>query len=170
MTFYPIFMIQLPKKAIFHFFLRNLFISPLLFLGLAYVISTPMSTYFIDGYGVPNEYKLLIAILAGFIVYISLSLLCAFLKQRTFSYEIDEKRIEIKQGVLWRSITTIPIEKIQNIDIQRSMTARMLGLSTILIQTAGASIDIPSEGVLPGLEKDVAVKLRDQLLSSHHIR
>ena len=160
---------HLPKKAILSFFLRNLFVYPLLFVGLAYVISTPVSTYFIDNYGVPNDYKLLVAVLVGFFLYVVLSFLLAFLKQMTFRYEVTENRIDIHHGIVWRSLTTIPLEKIQNIDIQRSITSRILGLSTLLIQTAGASVDIPSEGVLPGLEKRIASDLRDQLLSAQRI-
>jgi putative membrane protein len=56
-----------------------------------------------------------------------------------FSYRITPKQIVIQSGVLTRKNRSIPIERIQNIQIERSLIARVLGLAKVKIETAGSS-------------------------------
>jgi len=58
------------------------------------------------------------------------------------------------------------------VDIQRSLLARILGLSELRIQTAGDSFTGSgglflknAEGVLPGVTQAEAEKIRDELLA-----
>ena len=60
-------------------------------------------------------------------------------------------------------IATIPYEKIQNVDIHCTFLARILGLSILSIQTAGASA-LGAEGSLPGITHEVAEQLCDELV------
>lgn len=154
---------KLPLRATILFFIRNIFVYPLIFFGLAYVLSTPLSLYVIDRYQPPNELKLLVAILVGLAVFFLSCLLLAYLKNLFFHYETSHEGIKIEQGILWKSSTYIPYNKIQNIDIHRSLISRMLGLSTIFIQTAGAG-EFSSEGVIPGMLAADALELREKLL------
>ena len=56
-----------------------------------------------------------------------------------FSYRITPKQIVIQKGVLKRQNRSIPIERIQNIQIQRNLVARLLGVAKVTIETAGSS-------------------------------
>jgi putative membrane protein len=56
-----------------------------------------------------------------------------------FSYRITPKQIVIQKGVLKRQNRSIPIERIQNIQIQRNLVARILGVAKVTIETAGSS-------------------------------
>lgn len=60
---------------------------------------------------------------------------------------------------------TIPYDRIQNVDIYRGVVDRLLGLN---IHTAGWGISgwrtFDVEGYLPGLSKEVAEELRDELI------
>ncbi len=71
-------------------------------------------------------------------------------------------------GVIWKRYVTIPYDRIQNVDIYRGVIARLLGLSDLNIQTAGATFGSGrsafSEGRLLGLSRDIAEKLRDELI------
>jgi uncharacterized membrane protein YdbT with pleckstrin-like domain len=89
-----------------------------------------------------------------------------------YRYELREDGFRKELGVIWKKYVTIPYDRIQNIDIYRGVIARILGLSDLNIQTAGASAQISrygarglgAEGVLPGLSQEVAEQLRDELV------
>ena len=76
-------------------------------------------------------------------------------------------------GVINKKYVSIPYSRIQNVDINRGLLERMFGLSTLKIQTAGASATTSlgsrgAEGVLPGLSQEVAEQLRGELIARSH--
>ena len=79
-------------------------------------------------------------------------------------YELREDGFRKELGVIQKKYTTIPYNRIQNVDIYRGVIDRILGLSDLHIQTAGASGLITTEGRLPGLSREVAEQLRDELI------
>lgn len=107
----------------------------------------------------------------GVLILIILSMLiawvCGILSYKCYGYEIKEEGFRKESGVIVKKYATIPYEKIQNVDIDRGIFARMLGLSELKIQTAGysAANSAVAEGILPGLSKKVAEQLRDELIS-----
>jgi membrane protein YdbS with pleckstrin-like domain len=109
-----------------------------------------------------------------FIIFVSLvlSFVWAKLTYHFYRYELTEDGFRKESGVLYKKYVTIPYDRIQNIDIYRGILARMLGLSDLQIQTAGSSAAISrygmagvgAEGRLPGLSREVAEQLRDELV------
>ncbi len=89
-----------------------------------------------------------------------------------YRYELREEGFRIESGIVGKKYVTIPYDRIQNVDIYRGLTARILGLSDLNIQTAGASAQVSrygiwgtsAEGRLPGLSREVAEQLRDELV------
>lgn len=85
-----------------------------------------------------------------------------------YRYELREDGFRKELGVIWKKYTTIPYDRIQNVDIYRGVIDRILGLSELHIQTAGMSgfgqWGALSEGRLPGLLPETAEKLRDELI------
>lgn len=91
-----------------------------------------------------------------------------------YRYELREDGFRKELGIIWKKYVTIPYDRIQNVDIYRGVTARILGLSDLNIQTAGASTQVSrslygsrgigAEGRLPGLSREVAEQLRDELI------
>src|SRR3989344_6640052 len=81
-----------------------------------------------------------------------------------YRYELREDGFRKESGVITKKYVTIPYERIQNVDIIRALVPRILGLSDLNIQTAGASGQIIAEGRLPGLSPEVAERLRDELI------
>ena len=96
----------------------------------------------------------------------------AWLTYRFYRYELREDGFRKESGVIYKRYVTIPYERIQNVDIYRGIWARILGLSDLQIQTAGASAvmgnhgarGLLAEGRLPGLSKETAEQLRDELV------
>ncbi len=61
------------------------------------------------------------------------------LKYRAYTYCFSKNEIILKKGIVRVERVVIPYEKIQNIRLSRSVKERLLGLSTIKIETAGAA-------------------------------
>ena len=80
---------------------------------------------------------------------------------RYASYRIDDAGIEIRRGVVWRSIINVPRSRVQHTDVSQGPIERSHELSTLIIHTAGTE---HARVGLPGLARPVAIALRDQLL------
>jgi uncharacterized membrane protein YdbT with pleckstrin-like domain len=101
-------------------------------------------------------------LLAGFLLLIVLigfpSYLWIHLEYISFTYELTEKELVIRQGILTRKTIVIPYEKIQNVNSTRTVLERLLGLATLTIETAGTNVGA-SEAFLPGItKKDILIK------------
>ncbi len=95
------------------------------------------------------------------------------LSYKFYFYELTDDGFRKESGIIWKKYTTIPYDRIQNVDINRGVIARILGLSDLNIQTAGASggsygawgmVAVGAEGSVPGLAKETAEQLRDELI------
>jgi membrane protein YdbS with pleckstrin-like domain len=94
----------------------------------------------------------------------------AKLTYKNWLYEIAEDTFKMEQGVIWKRYVSIPYERIQNVDIHRGVIARIIGLSDLRIQTAGfggsqGRWGAWSEGNLPGIEREKAEQLREEVVS-----
>ena len=73
-----------------------------------------------------------------------------------FRFRIEDDRILIRQGVLKRTATAVPFERIQGINVDRRLAERLLGLVTVALDTPGAA---GAEGELPAVAPEVAERL-----------
>lgn len=134
-----------------------LFIGMYLFTGLiaAATISTSVETGIIIG----------IAILGGYLLFTLLfSYVWARLSYKYYKYELTNDEFRKEHGVIWKRYVSIPISRVQNVDIMRGIVARALGLSDIQIHTAGVGGQARGEGRLPGLSRIDAEAFREELL------
>lgn len=105
-------------------------------------------------------------------LFVVICFVWAKLSYRFYRYEFTEMGFRKESGVLYKKYVTIPYDRIQNVDINRGILARLLGLSDLQIQTAGFSasvsrygvVGVGAEGRLPGVSKSVAEQLRDELI------
>src|SRR3989338_1088040 len=88
----------------------------------------------------------------------------AKLSYQNYKYELTDNGFKKELGVIRKKYVTIPYDRIQNVDIDRGIIARILGLSDIKIQTAGMSGMMGAEGRLPGLSVQDAEIVRDDLI------
>lgn len=80
---------------------------------------------------------------------------------RHASYRLDADGLEIRRGVIWRGIVNVPRTRVQHTDVSQGPIERSHGLSTLVVHTAGTEHAMV---VLPGLSREDALALRDQLL------
>jgi membrane protein YdbS with pleckstrin-like domain len=77
------------------------------------------------------------------------------------SYRLDADGLEIRRGVIWRGIINVPRTRVQHTDVSQGPIERSHELSTLIVHTAGTE---HAQVVLPGLSRENALALRDQLL------
>lgn len=85
----------------------------------------------------------------------------AVLRYISFRYAVVGEHLIVRSGILARQHRTIPIAKIQNIDFQRTILHRALGVVDIKIETAGGA---KPEGDLSALSVPAADDLKADLL------
>lgn len=153
---------KLDTKSIWVFFMKNLSASVV----LAVIVFSSISSYVGLAKDLSSASTVALAAAIIIVAAILLDLFIAWLMYRSYSYELCENAFKRESGVIIRRSTTIPYERIQNVDIIRGLFSRMIGLSDIHVQTAGGSAYTGlSEGRLPALSKEVALKLQTELLA-----
>lgn len=83
------------------------------------------------------------------------------LAYRHTHYIVSPQGIEIRRGVIWRSVTNVPRSRIQHTDVTQGPIMRRYNLATLVMHTAGTQYAIVT---LPGLSHEVAIRLRDFLI------
>jgi membrane protein YdbS with pleckstrin-like domain len=80
---------------------------------------------------------------------------------RHTSYRLDQQVFEIRRGVYWRQVVSVPRSRVQHTDVSQGPLERAHGLGTLVVYTAGtdhAKVD------LHGLDYETALALREHLL------
>jgi hypothetical protein len=72
-------------------------------------------------------------------------------------YALRDKDILFRKGVIWRSVTAVPFNRIQHVETSNTPMDRRYGLATLQLFTAGGS---SGDLKIDGLGKDVAEQLR----------
>ncbi|MFA5174425.1 MAG: PH domain-containing protein [Candidatus Pacearchaeota archaeon] len=113
----------------------------------------------------------LIAIIGIFLYIVAVIIVGEIYARMTYNrwfYEFGPTNLKLERGIIWKRYSNVPYERVQNVDIQRGILARMFGFSSVHIQTAGYSYSprggIGSEGYLPAIEMDKAEEIRDFLM------
>jgi putative membrane protein len=104
-----------------------------------------------------NFFSLITAVIFG--VFAIPAIVLRYLR---FSYRITPKQIVIQKGVFNRKNRSIPIERVQNVQIEQNLAARFFGIAKVKIETAGSSA---TEGTLEYVGIDVAKDIRQVVRS-----
>lgn len=80
---------------------------------------------------------------------------------RSWAYQERDEDLVVKRGVAFRRLSVVPYGRMQFVDVTAGPIERLFKLSTIKLHTAAAATDAR----IPGLERDEAARLRDQLAS-----
>ena len=106
--------------------------------------------------------SMIVASVFGFLIFLTWWLVAwPPVSYRYVSYRVDADGLEIRSGVYFRSVTTVPKSRVQHTDVSQGPLQRKYGLATLTAHTAGTE---HAEVQLPGLPHDVALRIRDHLL------
>ncbi len=78
-------------------------------------------------------------------------------------WTISRAGLEIRSGVVFRELTSVPRSRVQHLDVTQGPIQRRFGLATLVVHTAGQQ---HSEVELAGVTFDVAKALRDDLMAA----
>jgi membrane protein YdbS with pleckstrin-like domain len=89
------------------------------------------------------------------------SMILVPLRVRAMKYRLRDDDFVFRRGIIYQRQVAVPYGRLQLIDVSRGPVARILGLSELRLVTASASSGV----VIPGIMRDRALSLRDQLVA-----
>jgi putative membrane protein len=166
------------KKTFWIFFLARvhaafilLIVTIALFIlgGQSFLAKTPIGD--LTGYTMMGAWIALALFVAAFLI----TFLVAWLIYANYKFCLGDDSLKIKRGILNKEEVAIPYRQIQDVDIRRDISFQMLGLSRIVILTAGHEDDEKpgdddTEGILPALDKDLAEWMQAELLKRANVQ
>ncbi len=102
-----------------------------------------------------------VAVTSGvlWLVLAVLLLLWPGLRYRRYTYGYDDKRLCLRQGVIFHNQVVAPVCQIQDLHLVEGPLMRLLGLGSVTVSTAGSSFQVT------GLSKETAHRLVEELES-----
>lgn len=79
---------------------------------------------------------------------------------RSWAFRVGDEALELRHGVFVRRISTIPLHRVQHVDLESGPLERRLDLASLVLRTAAAT----SDAHVPGLDRADADVLRLQIL------
>lgn len=155
-----------------------LILSLFLLVAAPFLTTSLSSTSTVDPASLLTLHKTLVSFAyAGiglFIIAFCIGFVIAWLTYINYRYILHESAIEIEQGILHKDAISIPYRSIQNVDIKRPLIFRLLGVTRLIILTAGSEDmgekEGESEGIIPIIDKREAIGLREIILNRTHIQ
>lgn len=148
---------------------------PLIFIGVFISIFSFQALRIFTGDLLGGSF--IIAIIFYFLFVIFIAEIYARMSYTRWLYEITNEGIKIEHGIIWKRYSSIPYERVQNVDIRRGIIARIFGFSSLEIETAGRSgfgggygfgrrnnRQYHSEGHLPAISISGAEKIREAVM------
>ncbi|MBI9060019.1 MAG: PH domain-containing protein [Labilibaculum sp.] len=106
--------------------------------------------------------KVIIGVPFIFVVLFVLKLVFVILAFPKKGYLLREQDISYRRGLLIYKLTTIPLNRIQHVEVSQNIIEKSFGLSRVKVFTAGGSV---SDLSIPGLLPDKAHQIESFLLS-----
>lgn len=123
---------------------------------LAFVLGLIL-TAILGSFQVPVQFGLLSigALLMIGLVWVALS-------YRVWIYQVRDDSLYLERGVVTHVRTIVPYVRIQHVDTSRSALERALGLSTLVVYTAGSrGADVSVPGLKPNEARDLQQRLKE---------
>ncbi len=93
---------------------------------------------------------------------VAVALVLSWISWLVTGYHLRGPELRVYEGLLWRRTRSIPLERLQAVDVVRPLLARLTGLAELRIEVVGAG---KTEAPLAFLTVEEARVLRDRLLS-----
>ncbi len=103
----------------------------------------------------PEKFIFLIA--GAIVLVIAVSAVTTTLGFPRKGYLVRDKDVSFQRGLITYKVTSVPLNRIQHVEVNQGVLAKMLGLSSVNIYTAGGT---SSDLSIPGLREEEAQKLK----------
>ena len=101
------------------------------------------------------------------LLLLCVTLILPALRYRMYSWGYDDKRVVVKQGVIFRQRVVIPVCQIQDLHRTQGPIMMMLGLGGVTISTAGSNFDISTltteeaDRLIDALEQNLETRVEE---------
>ncbi len=98
---------------------------------------------------------------------LGITLIMPALRYKMYAWGYDNKRIIVKQGVIFKSRVVIPVCQIQDLHRSQGPIMMMLNLSDVTISTAGSNFDISTlttaeaDSMIDELERNLETRIEE---------
>lgn len=110
-----------------------------------------------------TDQKLMAVIMSALAFVVVVGGFFSWLSWSRFRYGVVDNHLVIHEGVIVRRLRSIPVARVQGIDIKADLIMRALGLVQVTVQTAGGGATEP-EATIVGIPLSEAESLRSALL------
>ncbi len=156
---------QLHPGAIWQFRIGGYFLFGFLGIFFGIWIIAPIAAFLLNSNSASNIAGIVaLSVLAYLIFVIVVSEIYSRMSYNRWFYEFTDDGLKLERGIIWKRYSNVPYERIQNVDIHRGIIARMLGFSSLMIQTAGYSAQAYAEGYIPAIDMRHAEQIRTFLM------
>ena len=95
------------------------------------------------------------------VVILALRVVFAWFEYPYRGWLLRNHDVSFRQGIIGRSITTVPFSRVQHVAVSRSGISRAFGLASVDLFTAGSGV---ADLSIPGLDLSEAERLREHVL------
>ena len=141
---------KLNKNVLKLWYIRAFFVS----LALVGTFVSAFLISFMAGASKDATLAVLLAVGIPVVLLLVLTLVLPALRYKMYAWGYDDKRIIVKQGVIFRQRVVIPVCQIQDLHRTQGPLMMLLNLSVVTISTAGSNFSI---SVLTTTEADCMV-------------
>ena len=114
-------------------------IGSLITISILIIILIVMTVIFNLWWTTASKWFLLIPVVLILVIAIYGLIIQPYYMYRNFRYEINDDEINIKSGIFMIRETTIPMGRIQNVDLYEGFIMRKFNLANITLSTAGGN-------------------------------
>ncbi|MBR3894204.1 MAG: PH domain-containing protein [Clostridia bacterium] len=117
----------------------------------------------------PSNVVLAVSLSVGIpvLLLLGLILIMPVLRYKMYAWGYDDKRIVVKQGVIFRQRVVIPVCQIQDLHRNQGPIMMMLKLSDVTVSTAGSNFDISTltteeaDRLIDALEQNLETRVEE---------
>ena len=78
---------------------------------------------------------------------------------RAMGWAVTGTDLQIRKGIMFKSLTVVPLGRLQYVDVEEGPVARHFGIAQVKLHTASATTDAQ----LPGIPREQAAQLREEI-------
>jgi putative membrane protein len=122
----------------------------------------------VAGFGISGRFRLA-SVVIGVVLLGAVTLGAAIVEWLRFGYAVADGRLVVQRGLLRRSLTVVPLDRIRGVDVHSSAVQRLLGIAVLRVDAA-ATGGQHDEAVLDAVSLAEAARLRRLLLREVAVR
>lgn len=140
--------LKLEAKIHWISYLKSFLIS-----GIAWIVLfSGLTSYYLNN-AQPDNSTGALALPFGIIALLPIA--AQWLKNRFTKYRLTNRRIQIRQGILSRSTSDLPLNKVNDISLKQNIFQRLVGAGTILILTGNDNFSVLENVADPERFRDI---------------